>query len=110
MTNFGRFTWETFRTYIGPKGRGKWRKRRRPVFIPADSFLRAYNVEWRRPVVPPVIEPCEELNFTKLAIKSAAPHRVGPGRRTNRHLAQPPTALPLCPPLCLRPAPGSRTV
>lgn len=71
IPNFGRFTWETYKTHARVDGKSVWKRRKRPVFLPTDAFVRAHGIRWKPPVTPPELEPCEEINFTRLAIKSA---------------------------------------
>lgn len=73
IPNFGRFTWETYKTHSKVDGKSVWKRRKRPVFLPTDAFVRAHGIRWKPPVVPPELETCEEINFSRLAIKSALP-------------------------------------
>lgn len=60
--NFGKITWEQ-------RSMGRNQQKFRPVFIIAESFCKTHGLPYKRPLIPPVSAPVEEINFTKLAIK-----------------------------------------
>jgi len=69
--NFARFSWQTHKPYIGEKGKGRYAKQLRPSFELADSFVRQHNILLKAQKTPMPLEtaPCEDINFTKLAIR-----------------------------------------
>lgn len=80
IPNFGKLTWETYKCFVGARGEGEWKTRKRPVFVLAESFCRTHGLPWKKPTVPPELETCEETNFIKLAIKCVLTRNPRPTR------------------------------
>mmetsp|Transcript_16175 Transcript_16175/g.21419 ORF Transcript_16175/g.21419 Transcript_16175/m.21419 type:complete len:647 (+) Transcript_16175:177-2117(+) len=62
IQNFATITWEVYENLNGEK-------KTRPVFLPKPNFIKSNKILYQSPLVEPTLAPCEEINFTKLAIK-----------------------------------------
>lgn len=59
---FARITWETCTVRRNME-------KKRPIFLLSESFARNNGMPFKRKLVAPKLEPMEDINFTKLAIK-----------------------------------------
>lgn len=62
IATFATITWET---YTNSRNQAKLR----PLLLLSDTFVRTYGLQQKKPLVAPVMASCEDINFTKIAIK-----------------------------------------
>jgi hypothetical protein len=62
IATFATISWETC---TNSRNQAKLRA----VFLLSDTFIKTYNLQQKKPLTPPLLSSCEDINFTKIAIK-----------------------------------------
>lgn len=62
IATFATITWETC---TNARNQAKLR----PLLLLSDTFIKTYGLQQKKPLVAPVMASCEDINFTKIAIK-----------------------------------------
>jgi len=61
MPSFARLLWEFYED--GDETRA------RPLFVLTEAFCRSARLPYKKPVMPETVGPCEEINYSKLALR-----------------------------------------
>ena len=70
MTFLGKLTWRISQKYIGKKGCGNYKPKRRPLFLPSKYLISAFQLPMKyRDGKDGDLPPDVEFNATRVAIK-----------------------------------------